>query len=261
MSAKLTATKQYSRFDLLLFNRDIRKIERLKKSMTKHGYIPAYPIHMQRNGEGKLSIKAGHHRFVAAKELNLPVYYVICDDAASVHELENATNKWEMRDYLASYCRLGKPEYIRVKDYIDQTGIAITTAMTLLGGQTAGSDNFREAFKSGTYKLGDPRHAAQVADIVLYCKDCGIGIASRSLLVEALSRVCRVDGFDVEQFKRRVAINAAMVQRQPHLIGYLEMIDEIYNRGSHKKVPLVFLAKEAVKARQPCGIARRHGSK
>jgi hypothetical protein len=128
MKDRLQSTKNYDLFELHDLNRDVERIEKLKTSMRRHGFINAYPMHVMKNGSGKLKVKAGHHRLSAAKDLGIPVYYVVSDDNASIQELENATNPWTMKDYLTSYVRQGRPEYIEVYKYVEETGISLTPA-------------------------------------------------------------------------------------------------------------------------------------
>ena len=65
MSNKVYETEDYDIFELHELNRDVRnlkKVSNLKNSMKSHGFLSAYPLHTVLNGEGKLQIKAGHHR-------------------------------------------------------------------------------------------------------------------------------------------------------------------------------------------------------
>ncbi len=251
MSAKLTATTKYELFELLEFNRDVGKTKILVASMRKHGFIPAYPLHCTRLSNGKLRIKAGHHRLIAAKIVGVAVYYIVCDDEATIYELEAATTPWKLKDYLVSWCRCHMPAYEQVAEYIQRTGINTQAAISMLGGHTAGAGNFGNVFKAGTYRVQDTEHAEDVADLVAHCADAGVKFARHSIFIQALSHVAKVNEFDREQFKRRVTANAVKMKKQPHLEGYLEQVESIYNHGSRDKMPLVFMTKQAAKMRQP----------
>ena len=251
MSAKLTATKNYGLFELLDFNRDVVKTKKLEASMRKHGFIPAYPLHCSRLSNGKLRVKAGHHRLIAATHVGIGVYYIVCEDDADIYELEAATTPWRLKDYLASFCRCHTPAYEKVAGYIERTGINIQAAVSMLGGHAAGAGNFGDAFKAGTYRVQDTNHAEDVADLVAHCADAGVGFARLSIFIRALSHVAKVKEFDLGQFKRRVTTNAARMKKQPHLEGYIELIESIYNHGTRDKMPLVFMAKQAARMRQP----------
>lgn len=251
---KVMETMNYDKFELLPFNRPVMRTEKLKKSMQRHGWIDAYPMHCIRNHKnGKLKIKAGHHRFTVARGLGIPVKYIVCNDDATIHELEQSTTKWTAKDYLLSHLREGKnPAYETVNQYHKKTGISVALCVAMLGGETAGSHNKDFAFKEGTYRLGDPEHAQDVADIVLFCKkQCKISWSTNSHFVTALSKIMRVDEFDPQQFKRKVKIFKSLMEKQRTIDDYLRLIESIYNRQSQDKIPLVFFATLAGKKRNP----------
>lgn len=197
MIAKLLSTKDYSRFELCQFNRSVAKTKNLRDSMKEHGFIPAYPIHCTLKG-GKLQIKAGHHRFEVAQELGLAVYYVVSDDSATIHELEKATNRWTVDDYLESHVRCGSEDYQKLKAYQRETGIPLGMCISMLSGESASSCNKLQAFKDGVFKISGQQHADEVKHVVLHCK--GLGIEVNQNFVAALSRCLRVQEFSIETF-------------------------------------------------------------
>jgi len=255
MSAKLQATKNYDLFELTPFNRDLEKLTKLLASMKTHGWIDAYPMHVIKNGQSKLKIKAGHHRFVVGKQLAIAVKYVVCSDEATIFELEEAgPGRWKLCHYLQSFCRIGSPEHIAVKEYMDRTGIPVTLSISLLAGSTATSANHNAKFKQGTYQIGNTSHAEAVADLVLECRRLGISFASSNLFVQALSRCLRVPEFDSKTFLQRVEVNLGSMIAQPSLDDFMTLIEDINNRRSHRKLPLKFLADETLRTLKPIGL-------
>jgi hypothetical protein len=250
MVQALQSTTNYDLFELHDLNRDVEKTDRLKQSMMRHGYIKAYPLHVVKNGSGKLKVKAGHHRLAMAKKLGIPVYYVVSDDKATIQELENATNPWTMKDYLASYVRQGKPEYISVYKYVEETGISLGNAISLIAGEEAMSRNRVDQFRNGNFKAGDPGHAMTVKDIVVFMKLKGVDFASNTLFVGALSKALWVQEFDSKRFKQKIAAHKAIFEKQPDINSYLDVIEAVYNRQSRDKLPVAFLAKERAMMRK-----------
>lgn len=253
---KILETNNYDRFELHEFNRDIGRTKYLEASMKAHGWISAYPMHVVRNGNGKLKIKAGHHRFFVARSLGIPVKFVECSDDATIHELEKATTPWSMADYLYSFCRKGKEAYLEVKDYHVKTGISLGSCISMLGGQAAGSNNFADSFKAGTYQIRDTTHAGIVADIILHCKKCGIKWATHDLFVKAVSRIAWADSFDPIILKHKISTFPYLVERQPNLSAYTDMLESVYNRQNKTRVPLAFLADEAARERNAIALKR-----
>lgn len=249
---KLRATKDYSMFQDYEFNRDIEKTKKLRESMTKYGFIPALPCYVIRNGNGKLKIKSGHHRAAIAKELGLPIYFIICEDSASIYELESSTKMWSTKDFLTSHIRAGKnSDYLKVLKYHEETGIGLQHCLALIAGEGAGSNNHMVRFKEGTFKAGDYRHAAMVKDIVLHMKANGIDFAHQTLVVNAISKVLMLSEFDAQLFKHKISTFSAIFVKKQNLQQYLELIEEIYNfRQSKQRLPIAFLAEQNSKNRQ-----------
>lgn len=249
--AKLQSTKNYAKFECAAFNREVKKTGALRKSMQKHGFIPAYPIHCETRPNAKLAIVGGHHRFEVAKELGLPVYYVVADGLdVTIHEMETATNRWAVSDYLHSFCALSMEPYLVVKEFHERTGITLNLCISMLGGDTAGSGNHTNAFKAGTYVVKDVEHAEIVGDITTFCTSAGVSFSSNSYFTQAISKMCRAEEFEPEIFKRRVSANPALMIRQPNVDAYMQLIEDVYNRlAKSKRLPLKFLADKAVSKR------------
>lgn len=244
-------TRDYGRFDLCSFNRDVLRTKKLEESMREHGWISAYPMHCVRNGSNnKLHIKAGHHRFEVARRLNIPVKYVVCSDNAVIHDLEASTNRWDLLDYLTSFCRLNNEHYLKVKNYHDRTGIPLALCVSVLAGETAGSHNHDTRFKAGVYKVsGNTKNAEALADIVLYCKTKSIDFAANVRFVRAVSLLLWLPEFDAQQFKKKASSFQHIMQKQPTIDTFLQMIETVYNMQSRTKIPLFFLAKDAARRR------------
>lgn len=256
MSQKISVTSDYSKFELLPFNRDVERTKHLEASMKEHGWIDAYPIHVIRNGSnGKLRIRAGHHRLEVAQKLHIPVKYVVCNDTATIHQLEKATNRWNMKNYLTSYVREGRHPYITLKRYHERTGIPLNQCLSMLSGDSAGSHNKIDSFKDGTYEVGDTTHAELVADIIQCCSYAGVKWATNSLFINALSKICWSEGFKVNHLKSKIKKFCFLMEKQPTVQDYLLMLETVYNRQSQEKIPLAFLADKAAKERSAVRIS------
>jgi hypothetical protein len=246
----LQSTKEYSRFELCQFNRNIQKTKFLKESMQKHGFIPAYPIHCERGPGNRLRIKAGHHRFEVAQELGISVYYVISDDSAGIAELEWATNKWTIKNYLESYSRCGMADYVKLAEYVERTQIPLSLAISMLGGECASSGNLLNRFKLGKFVITGEAHAEMVADIVLFCSRKGI--RSRDVIfIQSLSRCLFTPEFNAESFKAKAKINVAMFKPCRSVAEQTAIFEAVYNMKTRadNRMPLAFMVSKAMAAR------------
>lgn len=218
--------------------------------MMKYGFRPHKSIDVIPNDGDRFTVTDGHNRLVAASELGIPVWYTLAEDVGMpIQEEQDTTRPWSMEDYLVSYARNGLPAYIAVKKYMQETGIPLGHAVSILAGESAGSGNKTTAFKAGTYKIGNTRHADTIKDIVLCMKKAGISFATNSFFIQALSKVLWVDEFSPSRFKSKIKSHKNLFEKQPNVQAYLEEIEKIYNRQSKDRQPLAFLAEEKSKKR------------
>ena len=251
----IVETNNYGKFIINEFNRDVVRKKKLKASMEKYGFHPGFPIIVVRVGE-RLKIIDGHHRFMVARELGITVFFLEFkeDEVPSMHELEGGKVPWSIGDYVTSFARCDKKPFVNLLEYHKATGIALSNAASMLMGQSAGSANYQEAIKEGTFKLGNQEHADVVADIVIHCKTKGVQWASHGLFVQAISKISRARDFDAEVLKQKISRFHSFMEKQPNLERYMDMLDDIYNRQSRMKIPLKFQAEQAMRERQLSGM-------
>lgn len=249
---KFRSTAKYEQFDHFGVNRDVSKVQRIVDSMKRYGFLPHYPLHCTPGNDGKLVIKDGHHRFAAAQQLGLPVWYVVADDGGvAIHELQHATRAWSIQDFLTSYVRDNRAEYLGIYERYVETGIPLMACMSMMAGQLAGSGNVSNAFKSGRYASTEAgqRHFEIVASVVKEMRDVGVEHATNQNLVNALSRICSAPEVDMVELKRKIRKYPHLVTRHRSDREYLAMLEGLYNYASKERIPLVFLADEAVRRR------------
>lgn len=254
----LAATKNYNMFEMFEVNRSVHEhrkdFQKILRSMKAHGYIAAYPLHCVKGVGNKLKVKAGHNRLTAAMALGLPVYYVVCDDTASIYELEAGPGKWKAMDYLESFYKKGYPAYVTIKQYMDKTGISLSPAASMFYGQQASSGNWirDESFRAGTFAIRDYNHPEIVGSIVTCLRTIGIDFAQDKNFVSALSKVVLSGSFDISRFIEKSKKYPQLFQKQRGMDEYLRLIEEVYNYHSlsSQKINVAFLAQQAAEARK-----------
>ncbi len=235
-------------------NRDVIRIdEDLRKGMMEDGWYDACPLWATHGEGGNLLIFDGHNRFLIARELGIPVKYVIDDNIPDIQNYNKRGRVWALYDYLSSYVRDHREPYVILKRYHVSTGICLSHCIGLLAGETVGSNNKHGVFKSGAYTLGDLSHARVVEDIVLHCKKLDFKHSASNNFVRAISRIARVDKFNPEIFKQKAEKNPSLLKRCTRLEEYMDMINEIYNRNSKywQRLNSRVLAEEAMRERTP----------
>lgn len=246
----LRKTKNYNLFEPHPFNRNITRTKILEQSMECYGYDPGFPMRCVENGNGKLRITHGHHRFHVARQLKLPVWYIIAPADISLFESEASSHSWDVRDFTVARARAGDDDANSVLQYHKQTGIPLQACISLVGGEGASSGNKSRDMKLGKFKARNESHSIEVATIVNHCKSLGITFATNAYFVNAISKCLFVPEFDMACFMNKVSAHTSLMEPRRDVYGYLELIELIYNRLSHKKVPMAFLAKETASQRK-----------
>lgn len=243
---RIRETRDYSKFELHEFNRDIttkgKRFKALLDSMKKHGWLDAYPLHVVRNGNGKLKIKGGHRRFTAAQMLGISVKFVIIEgDGSSLPELESGVEPWNLKAHMKAYATQGNQNYIKLEEYIKKYGIPANTAITLLK-KDGKFGVYIDDFKSGNFVVGNPSHAEIVGEIVLYADEIGIPFCRNSRFVWAISRVINVDGVNIDELKIKMKNHAYLMSKQAEVCGYIQMFEKVYNRQRSNKIAIAINA-------------------
>ncbi len=105
--ATIYQTKDYRKFKLNDFNRDLseRRIESLKKEFRHNHNVP--PIEVSPDGDGKLVIVDGQHRFAALQALGMPVAYYATYlkdyDTTQGMRSRNKGKAWSSMDTVVSF--------------------------------------------------------------------------------------------------------------------------------------------------------------
>ena len=247
----LRCTRDYSVFSAHQFNRPMHEDRRLLDSMKRHGFMPSSPIQCQRNGQ-ELRVIRGHHRLEYAKRLGLPVWYVVDESNTNIFDLEAGLQAWSVNDFANHHASHGDPNCAAILAFQKKHGLTLGAAASLVGGESAGSNNKIRAIKSGTFKAAsDQTYANLVVSITDHCRALGITFATTTAFVAAVSLVLRVPEFEPRIFMRRVTLNPGLMTKQSTEQACLEEIETLYNyQAKEKRIPLAFRAREVSKARQ-----------
>lgn len=98
--ANIMATRNYDQFRFLDGNREVKHFKKLVKSLMAIGIL-YQPVLVNENYE----IVEGQGRFLAMKELNLPILYVV-QSGIGIEEcrfLNSSSTNWNIKNYVHSY--------------------------------------------------------------------------------------------------------------------------------------------------------------
>lgn len=248
---KLQVTKDYSLFELHDFNRPFHKDRSLENSMGEHGFMPSSPLQVIKNSNGKLKIIKGHHRFEIAKKLGLNIWYIIDNSNTDIFDLEGGQSKWSILDFAQARAIAGDENCIKLLDFWKKHKLPLGAAASLVGGQSAGSGNKKTEIKTGSFEVGDLKHANQVVRVTDRCRELNLPFATKSAFVIAVSNALRIPEFDIDLFIHRIDQNGSQMRKRSTVKECLDEIEAIYNYGVHKnRISVAFRAKDVGKERQ-----------
>lgn len=103
-------TNNYNLFSVHPSLRPLREVDALRDYMQQKNLLQYYPIIVNE----KYQILDGQRRFAAAKQLGLPIYFIVSSNfSVWMAIIAGGTRKdWSLGDYLKSYAKQGLPEYV-----------------------------------------------------------------------------------------------------------------------------------------------------
>lgn len=107
----IKATKEYEMFEHLPYNRKVmpNHVEKLKRSINRSNELKLEPIVVT----DKMEVIDGQHRLAAAKELNVPIYYVVDDDfrPEKIMLMNSSQKNWSIENFIEYWVQMGKSDY------------------------------------------------------------------------------------------------------------------------------------------------------
>lgn len=228
---QIYSTTDYSGFKFIQGNRDIIKghLVRLTAAIAKKNLLPHFPILVNKDFE----IIDGQHRFLVAKRNNLEIFYTMSDDAGLIEaQIVNTTQRaWTLTDFIQSFINQGQPEYVRLDNFMIETGFSVSMVINILTKAKHGRDmtRMRKAIKDGTF---EPKNWDYALDYVKKLEEVRpyyvLKVIERQR--EFLFALNIMFGLvDWEKFLEKLAQAKPRLELQLNLKGYLRQLEDIYN--------------------------------
>jgi len=257
---KLQRTKNYSQFTFTKENRDVNMLSlrpqhhKLRESMMKYGFLPAFPI-MAKSVNGKFVIMDGQHRLTFAKELGLPVFFVVDNTDICISEINQAQATWTPNDYAKRWAAAGRKDYSEAMLFSEEYAIPMALSFGMLASTTS-FGNVVDKFRRGDYKINNRGMALRVARI--YKSLYGFNKkAKTACYTKALWACCYVEYFDESKIVSTSERRHEMLSQCGKTEVALEVLEDIYNFGRKVKMPLKFDAQQAMTNR---AVSNLHGT-
>lgn len=232
---KIHTTTNYAQFKQLTGNRSINKSHKAKlmESMRKNYRFTVITVN-ERN-----EVIDGQHRLSCAKELGLPVHYVVCEGYGlnDVQQLNANLKRWTTNDYLDGYCEMGNEEYLFYRSFKSTFGLGHKECLRLLTGTYNGEsfDDFRE----GNFVVKHRVRAMDFAEKIVALEDLYPGVR-RQAFVYAMIDMLELPQFDYDRFRSKLERQRAKMHDCSTSAQYKDLIETIYNFYTSDKVNLRF---------------------
>lgn len=234
----MSRSKDYSKFNILSENRNIdhNHIDKIKESITKHGYLSSNPIIV----DEKMNIIDGQHRFLACKEMGLPIDYEVIEDSESmIIDLNTTQKKWTIYDYLKYYAIKDNNEnYIRVLNLMGKYKTSAQMIFSIALKRGMGGEITRTV-RQGTLKF-DVDDVARVEGcfkkIDTISKNLKKGKVTR--MVQALMQISRNPLFNWDRMLRQSELYPTIAYNCRSIAEYIVMLKELYNFNIRKAAKL-----------------------
>lgn len=229
-------TNDYSILKKHISNRELDRdnLARIKASLSFKNMLNVRPILVNK----QMEIIDGNHRFAAAKELGIEIYYMIQDDSKDEDIVLLNTNQkpWNVYAYLNYYCSRNNPNYVRLKNFMEKMDIKdIYYPLSLLGNDSG--VNLKQ-FKQGKFVFSQDtsdlqnsllyiRKIQAVLDKVMVGKNRSFYKSSR--FVRSLGVLSRRENFDYPTLIKKLEGRLEAVYVCYSVPGYIEMLKKIYN--------------------------------
>lgn len=238
---EIQKTEDYEKFTTITGNRTIssKKVDRIVEDV-KNGLnlFPYCPIIVTKGVDEKLNIVDGQHRFTASRNLEQPIYFVIAPDIKlrDIARLNTNTDKWNMKDFLECYIKLGQKDYAILKDFMSRkhTGYKLSIALLMNGVVRSGSSDLTNKFKDGLFEVNFLDSANKTIELVDYLLG-HMNIYRDLHLISAIYQLQKKNLWDLERMKDKIIKNPKYIDKQSSAKNYIYMLEQIYNIGNQNR--------------------------
>lgn len=249
MSNKVTdlivyETENYDQFSFLDQNRKVTNNNPLRISIQEDNKLKFNPIICNANME----VIDGQHRLSIAKELKVPIYYII-DQTADVKDIQSLNvghRNWSQSNHMEYHASQGNPDYKFMRTLVNDFNISISALMLAYACYVGESkkESVNSIFKRGKFRFNKP--FPNVLDDVQKYNDI-MFLFTKFTTSKRLSRegqhtllnLVQEDEYDHNRFLRAIEnypddFMTAMQFKTRAAIR--ERIIALYNKGKRKKL-------------------------
>lgn len=166
LDLRVHVTTDYNKFSFIDGNRTVRKanLKKLLESMSEEQLI--IPIIVNE----KLQIIDGQHRFISAKELKKPIYFIV-NHGYGIEQVKRANTvgeNWTNDDFLSTYVAEYNEDYIKINELKKEKGLQIGIILKIIASfQNHSYPLVVTRFQNGELKVNKNR---EWSGILFFCE-------------------------------------------------------------------------------------------
>lgn len=242
--SEIQKTKNYEEFKLCEYNRPVDPfhVRKLKEVLSVDNQLSFHPIIVNE----KMEIIDGQHRFVAAKELGLELYYLKGDlDYSHILSTNINQKKLALKDVVKFYAfRDRLPDYIEFYELLGSLGISCKALLGLIFGKS--TRQLCDFMKRGTFRM--PEDGLLLNNTCTFYKNFLLFVKEKKIrpfsmftsfhFTSACRCLVKIDEFNSEVFFKKLEFRWFALEPQFNEKRWAQLLIEIYNW--HNRSPISY---------------------
>lgn len=222
----MNKTTDYSIFGEIESNRevDLRHVRKLMKAIEKRNLLHLNPIIVDEQNR----VIEGQHRLEAAKQLQVPIYYITDNtvNKSDIAALNTNKKNWSAQDYINFHCIEKRPGFSVLSKFLSEhPAIPTSSAIQLL---SPFSRRNMEEIREGYADVSNLAMAEKIAAFLKWLRN-HFEHAYSGMVIQAVRKLFESEGFDPEHLKRKIEDQPRSVVKCIKTGHYVEMFLDIYN--------------------------------
>ena len=226
---KIFTSSDYSIFKLSDLNREPTHYKKVLKSIKENDYTKYQPILVN----NKMEIVDGQNRFLACKELGIPVHFIVSDEIKifAAADINKASKNWSTEDFIKHYAKRGREPYIRFLEVCEKYGQKTTTVQhfgVMSKGATSRADNVRSGNFTFKKEVDIDDFFTHIEDFAGYYPE----FYKKERFAVSMIRLYSHPDYNKDVMLSKLKIASGIVNEQPKLALMINEMLKLYNYGS-----------------------------
>lgn len=228
----MESTTDYSIFKEFSSNREVdeKHVKQLMVAIATRNLLHVNPIVV----DEQMRVVDGQHRLAAAERLGLPIYYVTGNiDRTDISMLNSNQKNWTSMDYINFYTVEKRPAYLTLSNLIKHHPDMAISALISLSHSEGRRDI--KSLKNGDLEVLNAAHCEKVCEVIeILNRKFQNDFVFDSRFPLALGIAMEAEAWELDTFLKHIEAAPRSFVRCHTKEQYLEMIEEIYNKGLSK---------------------------